>query len=1179
MKGARLFPILLLGLALIAPLALAQTAAEDRDYLTALLEDNLSDAGRKVTITGFRGALSSVAALDEMTIADADGIWITLRDVSLDWSRSDLLSGAVTVNALTAAEVILDRMPVMGDASGLPAAEGAAFSLPELPVSVNIGRLAIDHITLGKAVLGEEIAGSAEASLSLAGGEGRAVMNLDRKDSGPDGYLALEASYSNASNVLTLSLDAQEDAGGVAVRLLSVPGDPSAGLTIQGSGPLDSFAVEVALATDGLPRLSGQVTLSGDGQGRRDFTANLSGDLAPVFWPEYHEFLGNSLVLTATGASLPDGRLEVASLNLNSGALHAKGSLALAADGLPERFDLGLSIASPDASPLLLPLTTEVPTRITSASLKLGFDARDGQDWTIGGLIAGLDRADFKAASLSLAGGGTIARPAQGARVSADLSFIAQGLAPTDPALAAALGQTASGRLSAEWSSGSGKTEVTDLSLTGADYGFAAAGQIEGLSTGFAVNGTGSGQWADLSRLSALAGLALRGSAEMTVTGRASALGDAFDLALTAKGQDLAVGQPQVDNLLSGTSEIKADIARDFSGTVLRSLQVTAGDVQADIAGTLTSLAWDLKAALDLPDLAVLGAGYRGRVTGSAAFAGTTTKGQFTLTGTADALGIGQPEVDRVLAGPADLSVSIAVLDGTPWLQDARLNGKSAQVTATGQPDGTIGLNARLANLGLILPQFPGPLTLSGPIRQTADGVTLALTAQGPAQVSGDLTGRIAADYASADLAFSGQSLADIVNPFLTPRALSGALTYELRLSGPLNINAVSGQVSLANGRLADPALNFGIDGIAAEARISGGQAQISATAQVTSGGGLVVSGQSGLTLPFPGSLKVQVQNVVFRDPKLYDTTVNGALTIEGPLAGGALVQGQVVLGRTELRIPSSGLGGSEPIPEIRHLAEPADVRETRARAGLFRQDSTAASGNSGTYALDIRVAAPNQIFLRGRGLDAELGGSLRLRGTSTDLRPEGSFELIRGRLDIVGRRLVLSEAQLLLEGAFVPRINILATAEGDDIISTLRISGPASEPMITLESSPELPEEEVLAQLLFGERLQTLSAFQAVQLASAVQTLAGKGGEGLVEKLRKNTGLDNLDIKTDETGDFGLTAGKYLSEKVYTEVTVDQTGKTQIDLNLDVKSHITLKAKASSDGDTGVGIFLEKNY
>lgn len=90
---------------LLVPLpAFAQS--DDRSYLTALLEDNLSGAGRKVTITGFAGALSSRARIDELTIADDAGIWLTLRDVSLDWNRSSLFAGAVSVNELSAGEIL-----------------------------------------------------------------------------------------------------------------------------------------------------------------------------------------------------------------------------------------------------------------------------------------------------------------------------------------------------------------------------------------------------------------------------------------------------------------------------------------------------------------------------------------------------------------------------------------------------------------------------------------------------------------------------------------------------------------------------------------------------------------------------------------------------------------------------------------------------------------------------------------------------------------------------------------------------------------------------------------------------------------------------------------------------------------------------------------------------------------
>ena len=94
---------LILPLLLLPVPALAQSQAEeDRGFLTAFLEDNLSDAGRTVTITGFEGALSSRATIRELTIADAQGVWLTLRGVVFDWNRSALFAGEVAVDELSA---------------------------------------------------------------------------------------------------------------------------------------------------------------------------------------------------------------------------------------------------------------------------------------------------------------------------------------------------------------------------------------------------------------------------------------------------------------------------------------------------------------------------------------------------------------------------------------------------------------------------------------------------------------------------------------------------------------------------------------------------------------------------------------------------------------------------------------------------------------------------------------------------------------------------------------------------------------------------------------------------------------------------------------------------------------------------------------------------------------------
>jgi len=192
---------------------------------------------------------------------------------------------------------------------------------------------------------------------------------------------------------------------------------------------------------------------------------------------------------------------------------------------------------------------------------------------------------------------------------------------------------------------------------------------------------------------------------------------------------------------------------------------------------------------------------------------------------------------------------------------------------------------------------------------------------------------------------------------------------------------------------------------------------------------------------------------------------------------------------------------------------------------------------------------------------------------------PSGAFNLIRGRLDILGRRIELTEALLQLQGDFVPYLRVAAATETDGVTSSVLIEGEATNPTVTFTSSPELPQEEVLSRLLFGRALTSLSVFQAAQLAGAVATLAGRGGDGIIGNLRKGFGLDDLDLQTSETGGTSLRAGKYLSRNVYTEVEVDDGGQSRINLNLDVTKNVTVRARVGSDGDSGLGIFLERDY
>ena len=240
------------------------------------------------------------------------------------------------------------------------------------------------------------------------------------------------------------------------------------------------------------------------------------------------------------------------------------------------------------------------------------------------------------------------------------------------------------------------------------------------------------------------------------------------------------------------------------------------------------------------------------------------------------------------------------------------------------------------------------------------------------------------------------------------------------------------------------------------------------------------------------------------------------------------------------------------------------------------------AQGQSGSQniALDLTISAPGRIFLRGRGLDAELGGSLRIGGNAAQIIPSGRFDLIRGRLSILGTRLDLTEGAVTLTGDADPIIDLLATSRSGAYLVGINITGPVSAPEISLSANPPLPEDEILAQLLFGRTVATLSHLQLLQMADAAAALAGGSSEaGILANLREGLGLDDLDLRTDATGNAALRAGRYLSENVYTDVTIAGDGGADISLNIDLTPNITARGGLSADGETRLGVFFERDY
>jgi translocation and assembly module TamB len=158
-------------------------------------------------------------------------------------------------------------------------------------------------------------------------------------------------------------------------------------------------------------------------------------------------------------------------------------------------------------------------------------------------------------------------------------------------------------------------------------------------------------------------------------------------------------------------------------------------------------------------------------------------------------------------------------------------------------------------------------------------------------------------------------------------------------------------------------------------------------------------------------------------------------------------------------------------------------------------------------------------------------------------------------------------------------RIDIAAERVTDDITATVRVSGTPVEPKFTLESTPALPQDEVLARVLFGRSIAELSGFEAAQLAAGLAQLAGgNAGFDPIGLVRQATGLDRISFGA-EDGVTTVSAGKYIADDVYLQVGTGGSGGVGAEVEWEPLNGLSIISSADGNGDTKISVRWKKDY
>jgi translocation and assembly module TamB len=764
-------------------------------------------------------------------------------------------------------------------------------------------------------------------------------------------------------------------------------------------------------------------------------------------------------------------------------------------------------------------------------------------------------------------------------------------------------------------------TLAADLSVTPSeqalvDIDFQAAGtRVTGgltrtLLTGL-IDGNLSVVSPDVSVPAALALLDAEGAinAEVTLapdgaTQSASLRGDVNGLAvndirvgaanITATISDL-FGVPVVDGSVDATNVAAAGVdVRTLSARATQTGTTTAFDAQAalatgtdvDVAGSLTPVDGGYRLALDRAQLV------QGQLSARLAqptvlqVAGSNValdavrfdvgSGSITASGSAgEALNIALD----INALPLSIANAVAPDLGLAGTLSGRATiggtGSDPQVSFTAQAQG---INARaIGDFGIA----PLSVNASGGYR---DGtVTLAdMTASGNGGLTLRGSGTVPLSGGGLNIAVTGSAPLALGNRFVSDRGgqLSGTVNLDARVSGSISSPQFGGRVSTNGAGYVDPELNLRLQGITGSASLNGSNLVIdSLSANLATGGSVSASGTVGLSGGIPANVQVALNSARYADGNLFVATLSGNLALTGNLTGSPLLRGDVFVEEANITVPENFGGGAQLI-DVDHVRTPPAVEQTLARAKIDeRSGAPIPQTRSAGLLLDINVNAPNQIFIRGRGLDAEVGGSVRLTGPIGNIQPVGGFSLNRGRLAILGQRVTFESGTVTLVGDLDPFLNLVARTEGEGITVFVTVSGRASDIDVSFTSSPMLPQDEVLSRLIFKKSMGELSPLQLAKLAGAAAELVGGGGNGLVDSLRGAAGLDDLDIVTDDQGNVAVQAGTYIQDNVYLGVQAGAGGQSKVTINLDVTQDLKVTGAAGQDGNSSLGVFYERDY
>ncbi len=362
------------------------------------------------------------------------------------------------------------------------------------------------------------------------------------------------------------------------------------------------------------------------------------------------------------------------------------------------------------------------------------------------------------------------------------------------------------------------------------------------------------------------------------------------------------------------------------------------------------------------------------------------------------------------------------------------------------------------------------------------------------------------------DIAFIEPFLPGVVN-------LQGTLETDLSFGGTLGKPIVTGSASLAD-------VSAGI--LAAGIQIEKGNLNIEAQGTTLKATGSAASGKGRMTLDgkidlaaVDKSVDIHIKGKNFQVAGIPEVHAVASPNIDIMVRGERIdVHGNVLIPEAEFKPPDHE-GGVRPSDDVVIVGQKKE--ENKRMIKVFS---------------DLRVRFGDSVYFDGFGLKGKINGDVRV--TDMPGKPttgSGKFRITKGQYKLYKVVLTIEDGRLYFAGSPLtnPLLDIHAFRKIGDVTAGAAVGGTLDKPKVTLYSTPEMEDSEILSYLILGSPLNSASQAQGGVVYNAAKSLSLTGGEFIAQKIGGLFGLKDISIqKGTEPNQESLVIGRYLSPRIY---------------------------------------------